>query len=145
MTFAQNSWSVGTADVQGRSIVYKFIDSTSPPSTREKLPWLTAISWAYDGTENDGMPPAEVNQAMIALEDALETIGNEDELYIHTYSATGNNLKEFVFYIADRELFMERFNEALQNHPRYPIEIQFYEDPQWSDLAKLHQGFGVMS
>jgi len=80
---------------------------------------------------------------MIKLEDALETISGREALYLDVYSATGNNLKEFVFYIADREQFMANFNHALRDQPAYPIEINFYEDNEWSDLAKLHQDFGV--
>ncbi|WP_376711953.1 DUF695 domain-containing protein [Shewanella profunda] len=66
-----------------------------------------------------------------------------ETLYLDVYSATGNNLKEFAFYIADREHFMVNFNHALHGHPAYPIEINFYEDNEWNDLAKLHQDFGV--
>jgi hypothetical protein len=42
---------------------------------------------------------------------------------------------------ADRDVFMTNFNEALSGHPRYPLEINFYEDPDWSDLSKLLADF----
>jgi hypothetical protein len=38
---------------------------------------------------------------------------------------------------------MDNFNKALNGQPVYPIEINFYEDKDWSDLVKLHSDFGV--
>lgn len=143
MALAEDTWSVGEAKIQGKPVVYKFTNAAPPESIRKKLPWLTVISWKYDGSENNGMPPKEINEAMINLEDALEKITGRESIYLNVYSATGNNLKEFAFYIADRELFMAKFNHALSDQPAYPIEINFYEDIEWSDLAKLHQDFGV--
>ncbi len=78
---------------------------------------------------------------MIKLEDGLEVIDSREKLYFDAYSATGNNLKEFVFYIANREQFMMNFNKALKGHPAYPIEINFYEDKEWSELVKLQHDF----
>jgi hypothetical protein len=143
MAFAEDTWSIGEAKIQGNPVVYKFTNAAPPESIRHKLPRLTVISWKYDGSENNGMPPKKINEAMIKLEDALETISGRETLYLDVYSETGNNLKEFAFYIADREQFMANFNHALRDQPAYPIEINFYEDNEWSDLAKLHQDFGV--
>ncbi|SDP91427.1 hypothetical protein [Ectopseudomonas guguanensis] len=39
---------------------------------------------------------------------------------------------------------MANVNEALIDHPVYPIEINFYEDRDWSDLAKLHQSMSTV-
>ena len=78
-----------------------------------------------------------VNQLMIKLEDGLKTIKGREDLYFDVYSTTGNDLKEFVFYIADREIFMKHFNEALSSHAVYPIEVNFYQDKEWSDLKRL--------
>ncbi len=99
------------------------------------------MSWKYDGSNNNGMPTNDVNAAMISLEGTLETIKGKGQLYFDVYSATGNNLKEFVFYINDREKFMSNFNDALSGHPVYPIGINFYNDKEWSDLAKLQRDF----
>jgi len=143
MVFAGSTWSVGKADIQGRPVIYKFIDATPPASTRQTLPWLTIISWKYDDSENNGMPSSETNRKMIELEDTLEKLSDNNNAYLEVYSATGNNIKEFAFYIADRKTFMANLNEVLRNRPSYPIDITFYEDGDWSDLAKLHHNFGL--
>ncbi len=141
MAEAQDTWTVGQAKINGSPVVYKFLTQLPNIKEREKLNWLTVIAWKYDGSTNNGMPPKETNKLMIRLEDALEAIEGYGQIYEMAYTATGNYLKEFVYYIADRDVFMEKFNKALSGHPRYPLEINFYEDSEWSDLAKLLDGF----
>ena len=143
MAIANETWSVGKAEIQGKPVVYKFMNELPDVALRNKMFWLTVVSWKYDGYTNNGMPPKDVNEAMIQLEDGLETIEGKEILYLDVYSATGNELKEFVFYITDREEFMSNFNKALNNHPAYPIEVNFYEDKDWSDLVKLQNDFGA--
>ncbi len=80
---------------------------------------------------------------MIKLEDGLELIEGRGGLYLDVGTETGNNKKEFVFYVADRERFMANFNAALKGHSAYPVEITFYEDKEWSELKRLQKDFGV--
>jgi hypothetical protein len=77
---------------------------------------------------------------MIALEDAIDALGKSG-LHRDAYSRTGNGVKEFAIYIADRERFMSAFNEALSKHPRYPLDINFYEDVAWKDYQEMRQLF----
>ncbi|ALN18602.1 Family of uncharacterised function (DUF695) [Ectopseudomonas mendocina] len=144
MASTERIWSVAKATVEGKPIIYKFIADAPPLNIQQKMPWLTVISWKYEASGNNGLPPAQINKEMIRLEDGLETIGGNGTLYLDAYTATGNGLKEFVYYIADREAFMANVNEALSDHPVYPIEINFYEDRDWSDLAKLHQSMSTV-
>jgi hypothetical protein len=87
------------------------------------------------------MPISSENEQMIALEDGLEEISGEESIYLSAYTATGNDLKEFIFYISDREAFIENLNKTLSSHSSYPIEINFYKDEEWSDLTKLLEDF----
>jgi hypothetical protein len=36
---------------------------------------------------------------------------------------------------------MQALNTALRPHQRYPIAIDFYEDPEWKDFAALRDRF----
>ena len=141
MAEADDTWTVGHMKIKGFPVVFKFLSQLPNEIKREKLNWLTVIAWKYDGSTNNGMPPKEINVSMIELEDALETIDGDSQIYEMAYTATGNHLKEFVYYIADRDVFMAKFNEALSGLPRYPLEVNFYEDPEWSDLSKLLEDF----
>jgi len=143
MATAEETWSVAEAKIDGKPVVYKFMSELPDKKLRESMVWLTVVSWKYDGSSNNGMPPKDVNNYMILLEDALEAIKGREVIYFNVYSATGNNLKEFAFYIADREAFKHNFNKALNGHKAYPLKINFYEDKDWSDLVKLHTDFGI--
>lgn len=128
---------IGRVYVDGVPVIYKFVNELPEVTVRDKLTWLTVISWKYDGSLNNGLPLEDENQSMITLEDAIEDHIENDHVLRHVYSRTGNNLKELVYYIHDQEKFLEAFNKSLSGHPRYPIEINFYEDTEWDDFKRI--------
>lgn len=132
---------IGRMYEDGLPVIYKFVNEMPSKSIREQLTWLTVISWKYDGVSNNGMPKKEENQRMIKLEDTIEDYIENDKILRHVYSRTGNNLKELVYYIHDRDQFQKLFNKALKKHPRYPIEITFYKDNKWEDFQRLLNSF----
>ena len=127
---------IGKTVEDGKPVIWKFVNEYPDKTRKDKYQWLTVVSWKYDGKSNNGMPLKEINNQMIKLEEAIEDI-QKKELCIHAYSRTGNNLKELVYYIPDQTKFMKAFNEALKNHPKYPIKINFYKDSNWKDFTKL--------
>lgn len=122
-------------------VIVKFVDEFSEKELKEKFPMLTVVSWKYEGATNNGMPLTEINEKMIVLEEAIEKAMDKSKQYQHAYSRTGNNLKEFVYYSSSKDQFMTLLNETLATHERYPIEINFYEDPEWSEFKKLIEDF----
>jgi hypothetical protein len=103
------------------------------------------ISWKYDGTSNNGMPLEEENKKMLMLEDTIQKDIEKEGILRHAYSRTGNNLKELVYYIHDREEFIQMLNQSLSSHPRYAIDIDFYEDKKWEDFKKLLNKFSKVN
>jgi hypothetical protein len=133
---AQELGIIGETKEDGLPVIFNFVDELPSQETRKKFRWLTVISWKYDRTVRNGMPTESTNKEMIALEHAIDEL-EEAKLCRHAYSRTGNGLKELVYYISDRNRFTDAFNKALSQHSRYPIEINFYEDPEWQDFQKL--------
>ena len=131
-------WIVGEYESNGNVIVMKVIEDRPPQRVRELFEWLTVISWNYDGSARKGMPDPRINEQMVLLETTIDKL-QERQLCMQVYTKTGDGLKELVYYIGDREEFMRAFNEVLADQPRYPLEIDFYEDPDWSDLKTVHQ------
>jgi hypothetical protein len=131
---------VGKSNENGFPVIYKFVDEMPSEEVQARFPWVTVVSWKYDREIRNGMPPEETNKQMLALEDSLDGLAASG-LCRHAYSRTGNGLKELVYYISDRDEFMDAFNVALHDQPRYPLEIDFYEDPQWGDFRKLRSLF----
>lgn len=141
MSQAEQRWKLGQRVLDGLPVIYSVVEELPDHDVRARFRWLTVIKWAYDGKASNGMPPADANDSMLRLDHALEPLGAAAHLR-EAYRRTGNGLKEFAFYIADRDQFMAAFNAALRSHPRYPIEIDFYEDPEWSDLRMVLDAFG---
>jgi hypothetical protein len=124
----------------GLPILWTYGPDMPAADARRALPWLTIVRWRYDGSENNGMPHTEENQLMLMLEAALVKI-ERPQFCFEAYRRIGAGLREFVYYIADRDKFLEEFNDHVAGNPHYPIEIKFYEDDTWSDLQDLIDDF----
>lgn len=118
-------------------VILKFNDEFPEESIRLKYPKLTVISWKYKDQSQNGIPLPEINKKMIDLEEAVDKTMNKTNKYQHAYSRTGNNLKELVYYGTSQDEFMDLLNKTLAKHERYPIDIEFYDDPEWSEFKKL--------
>ena len=132
---------IGRVYENGLPVIYAFDNSEPSRDLISRFPWLTVVSWKYDGSSNNGMPPEETNLQMIKLEDALFTQFADTPISTWVFDRTGNHLKEFAYYISDRGLFIEALNEALSSHSRYPIEVNFYDDSTWSEFRGLRKDF----
>ena len=130
-------YKLGRSSENGNVVIYRYLTGLPKPETTSNYPWLTVIKWKYDGAQYNGMPSESERKGILNLEIAIENSLESKNLAISAYSKTGNGAKELVYYIRNRETFTKRLNKALKSHPQYPIEINFYEDKEWKDLAKL--------
>jgi len=119
---------IGRYYEDGYPIIVKFVNELPRKDIMSKLPFLTVLSWKYNGNDNDGMPSKNVNKRMMRLERALENSSKNNNLFKHAYSRTGNNLKEYAYYTTNQEDFLNMLNKTLEKHDRYPIGINFYQD-----------------
>jgi hypothetical protein len=89
------------------------------------------IKWPYEGV----MPTPEVGQQQTAFDIALDELTAENGYAELVRVATGNGLKEWLFYATDPQVFGENFNRVLDSHPKYPVSVEFEEDPAWHEWA----------
>lgn len=122
-------------------VIMKFVNEIPNDSIIAKFPFLTVVSWKYNGSERNGMPPKSINERMIVLEEALESSMSNSDIFTHAYSRTGNNLKELVYYATKQSDFMEMLNGTLEKYDVFPIEINFYEDREWTDFKRVLNDF----
>lgn len=92
------------------------------------LVWAIVIQWPWESDQQ--MPPAEVNAAQQTFEAALDPLASSGHSEL-MHVSTGMGLKDWIFYARTREEFMDELNKLLSGHPRYPIDIEFFEDPGW--------------
>ncbi len=55
-------------------------------------------------------------------------------------SLTGAGHKEWRYYAADADAFVEALNASLEGHPTYPLEIEMFDDAEWQGLQQLLDG-----
>lgn len=85
------------------------------------LPHRVVILWRYE-TDLNGMPDADANSAQIALEDALLPL-DMNEMGRQMLVVTGNNRKEWLWYVKDFDSWIAQLNKRLTTSPAYPIDI----------------------
>jgi hypothetical protein len=141
MTLAfEKSGRIVQTTKDGLPILWTYIPEIPPADERSAMPWLTVVQWKYDGSGNRGMPGDEENRHMLRLEAILEKI-ERPEFCCDAYRRIGAGVREFVYYVADRDKFLQKFNECAADDPRYPVSITFYQDEAWSDLQDLIEDF----
>lgn len=124
----------------GLRILWTYVPEMPSEDARNARPWLTVIRWDYDGSRNEGMPDCEENRHMLMLAANLEKL--ELAGYCcEAYRRIGAGVREFVYYVAERDAFLREFNQCAAEDPRYPISITFYKDEAWSDLQELIDDF----
>ena len=75
-------------------VVVKFDNVKHDTTITNRLPWFTVISWKYDGSVHNGFPPVTIITRMFQLAHVLDSICK------NAYTRTGNNLKEYNYYIS---------------------------------------------
>lgn len=77
---------------------------------------------------------------MNRLEDALESILNEDGFATLALVSTGEGLREWTYYAQSENEFMSRLNYAFAGMPAFPIEIHSAHDPGWDVYERFKVG-----
>lgn len=124
----------------GVAVLWSFVPELPNAEEQASLPTLVVIAWAYDGSENDGMPNSDTNQQMLAFEQEIGIL-ERPGFCVEAYRRIGNGLREFVYYVSDFNQYIHEFNQCLRNHPTYPIDIKFYNDSEWLEFRRLLEDF----
>ena len=130
-------YSVAVGNANGSRVIYRYVSVIPKSEVKSRFPWLVVVSWKYAPKDGGGMPDDDAYQSMSNLEDALEEAINGRNLGTDVYVRTGGGLREMGYYISSREEFTQSINNKLKDHPQYPISIEFFSDPEWSDYRTL--------
>ena len=98
------------------------------------------VNWKYP--HRPGMPPPEdVWRRMQVLDESVADLAWEPGCAYLMNICTGLGAREWCYYTKDRDDFMRRFNELLAAHERYPLEIEFHDDPQWEVWQRYRSAY----
>jgi hypothetical protein len=123
------STAMATRPSDGHRIVYRYRSEFGPSFKRSAYPDRVIIAWSYK-SEN-GMPSKAERESMDRMEDLLAPYVEQTSLSTLTLVSTGEGLREWVYYTASQSEFMAKVNLALRGHPRFPLEIDLWKDPEW--------------
>ena len=122
----------------GRKIIYRYAEELSPSFNRSSQPVRVFIVWRY--SSDSGQPHAKEHAAMNLLEDTLEPVLYQNAFATLALVATGENLREWTYYVASEDEFMIRLNDPLAAMPKFPIEIHIAEVPAWTVYEQFRAG-----
>jgi hypothetical protein len=130
--------AISTHAQNGRKILWRYGKEFSSEFVRASQPVRVIIAWKY-GSET-GLPISEDHDRMNIMEDALESVLDEDDFATLALVSTGEGLREWTYYAGSEDEFMERLNLALSELPEFPIEIHIAKDPDWNMYDEFQGG-----
>ncbi len=116
-------WALGTGNEDGHPVVVR--TRTRPPQgmTGDGYPVTVEMVWRFDGGAQDGMPPSELSALMAECEDVLHSLEGPANGMLGI-TITGNNRREWIWYVADAEAFAARVRALLAAAGgRFPLEL----------------------
>jgi Family of unknown function (DUF695) len=119
----------------GRKIIFRYPSKFSPTFDRTSQSIRIIIVWKYQS--EGGQPIKEEHQRMNQLEDALESVLDQDRFATLALVSTGEDLREWIYYAKSEDGFMARLNYAFAGMPEFPIEIHIAHDPEWASYEEF--------
>ena len=123
-------WVTAEAENSGTRVIFRLRTAQPPIADIGSYTSGISIRWHYDSM-GSGMPPGDVNAQQVSFEEAIDELTMYNGHSFLMLVSTGLDYKEWVFYSKDRDRFMNGLNSALEDHPKYPLKIEFYDDPEW--------------
>ncbi|WP_416409274.1 DUF695 domain-containing protein [Agrobacterium rosae] len=135
---AKDIYFTATGQEDGNALIFRSLKAVPAGVHEAYLPHRVVILWRYE-TDLNGMPDADANSAQIALEDALLPL-DMNEIGRQMLVVTGNNRKEWLWYVKDFDSWLAQLNKRLTTSPAYPIDISHSYEPQWSSYKDFIAG-----
>jgi hypothetical protein len=103
-----------------------------------QYPVAVVVEWTYS---DDGLPDAETLSALHDFERTLGPLDTDAGNSVLVHIIRGNGVSELCFYARDYDRFIDDLNTTLAGRPRYPIAIEFMDDPGWEYRRSIAGNF----
>lgn len=138
MKISDEWWTSPTDSENGRLIMVTGRRDMEHIISSGKYTDRVEVTWKYDG-DNNGMPDIETSKLMEAVTDSLLKTFKKDPVAIMTGIYTGDDERNWVFYVKNMNIFGHRFNQALQEFDLLPIELYAEKDPEWGEYLEMKE------
>jgi hypothetical protein len=134
------TWATATSTNQsnGRSIIFRYINEFREGFNRASQPDRVILVWKFQS--ESGMPVVAERERMDAMEDLIHPVLEDDGFATLALVSTGENLREWTYYVKSKSEFMVRLNEALASQSAFPIEAHATADPKWTMYETFKAG-----
>jgi hypothetical protein len=130
-------WTLAQGKAGGNTTIIRALARVPLAEQRSARPVLVLVTWEFDGAATAGMPDRATYDRITDFEEVIfDSIAAEDWA-TEAAAITGNGAKQWRYYTNDGEDFAKRFSEALDGHPRYPVELEAAPDPEWQGLREV--------
>lgn len=125
------NWTVSRGQLEnGLPYTVRFREDLPEKNEITKLNTLVVVTWLFE-PENDGMPGENELNRMERFENLMDEDLVEPGIARLMTVFTGDGVREWQFYTADEEIFMQELNETLADEPILPLEFEAFEDQTW--------------
>lgn len=135
----QNLYFTAQGEENGKPIIYRSMHAVPAGEKESDFPYLINIYWAFDAESDNGLPDTSSIEAQTKFENQLESLDSNGISHLMLV-VTGNGRKEWIWYVANIEPWMDEFNNLLADCSVYPIEIENDFDPEWNTYHNFVAG-----
>lgn len=105
-------WTAPTeSDENGRTVIVTGRRGVEAAMESGKYRIRVEITWRYQG-DSTGMPDKPTSMLMEAVQEALTKVFDRDPVAILTGVYTGDDRRDWVFYVTSTHIFERKINEA---------------------------------
>ena len=97
------------------------------------------ISVLFHAPETTGLPSAEENAALTAIEDVICPALEEEAASLLVAVITTSGMREFVFYTRAPQEVRQRFEQFRNRIAGHQIQLMVQSDKKWAVYAQLTQ------
>ena len=94
--------------------------------------FIAFLTFHYQPRDESGLPSVQDEEVFFQFEDAQLKSLEVDGLSIHVAAVTKNGVKDFLFYLRDPHLFLQRAEQFKNAYPQFHVECEIAPDPQWN-------------
>jgi hypothetical protein len=134
-----DAWNIAKGKNPEKPTVLRFRPSLEAFLGDENYPRRLTIIWAFEATDEGGMPSETQSADMKDFEDTLIDALDPDRLAIIAFVFTSAGSREWHFYLSDVSEVGIRINKALSTIPNLPIDLTIDDDPEWDELRQVYQ------
>ena len=136
------NWRILETTEAGRPVVVSARQEMPGPDIRQQFPWATTIEWYYPAVGR-GMPSDELLKSMSTFQKEVESRVVGTQLSMHALTRTGNGLREWTYYVKDRQVADDQIADLAKATSAGTIRVKVRQEPDWSALqnvlSKIHE------